>query len=87
MVLLGMGGGILANIYLHIAAPSPGCMEVLGLVHVCSTWGWYATIVLVMGAFAMLVGIGMVWLGLQLPAAALRLFDTEGRYPPDPAEP
>ncbi len=87
LLILGLGVGILLNLYLHMTAPAGGCQTIGTLLHVCSSWGWYATVVLTLGAFATLVGAGMVGLGLQLPSSPLRLFDTEGVYPPDPAEP
>ena len=87
LLLIGMGGGILLNIYLHMVPALGQCQMFLRIMHVCSEWGWYATVVLALGAFATLIGSGMIWLGLQLPSSPLRLFDTEGAYPPDPAEP
>lgn len=87
LLVIGMGGAILLNIFLHLLPAVGQCELFVGLLRVCNEWGWYATIVLALGAFATLVGAGMIWLGLQLPVSRLRLFDTEGHYPPDPAEP
>lgn len=87
LIFLGLGLGIVLNLYLHLIAPVGGCIVVASDFHVCSSWGWYATVVVSLGAFATLVGAGMVWLASQVPRAPLRVFDSEGRFPPDPAEP
>lgn len=87
LLMLGFGVGVIANLLLHAAAPVGQCVQFLPGFWVCNSWGWYATVVLVLGLFATLVGVGMVALAVQMPRAPLRLFDTEGRYPPDPSEP
>jgi hypothetical protein len=87
LLLLGFGGCMIVNLLLHLSAPLGGCLALPGGFHVCSGWGWYATTLFALGVLATLVGAGMVWLGLRMPAGPLRLFDTEGRFPPDPSEP
>lgn len=88
LILLGLGVMIVLNLALHALAMSEGhCINVLGLVLVCHNWYWGATVVAALGAFATLVGAGMITLGAQRPTAPLRLFDTEGRWAPDPEEP
>lgn len=90
LLILGLGIGIILNLALHQFAyglPPPSCVTSPYFPPVCATWGWGATIVLVLGAFASVIGAAMISIGLQLSPAPLRLFDTEGKFPPDPAEP
>lgn len=89
LLILGMGGGVIFNLAIHQFASTlnPPCYSSAYLPVVCEGWGWGATIVLCLGAFAAIIGAAMISIGLQLPPMPLRLFDTEGKYPPDPSEP
>ena len=87
LLTLGLGVAIILNLLAHLGVPAGSCRTLVPGLHICDTWGWYATVVFVLGIFASLVGAGMIALGQQLPASPLRVFDTEGAHPPDPAEP
>jgi hypothetical protein len=87
LLFLGMGVAIVLNILLHQLATPTSCLNIAGILTICPNWGWGATIVVCLGVFTSIVGVGLLMLGMQLPPAPLRLFDTEGRGPPDPSDP
>lgn len=85
LLILGTGVGMLANLALHSIAPAQGLS--LGLFTVYPGWSWYATVVFVLGAFATLVGLGMLWLSGFSPSGPVHLPDTEGPAAAPPAPP
>ncbi len=85
LLLVGLGGGILLNVLLHHLAPPGGYG--LGLFRVYPGWSAYASVALGLGVLTSLVGGAMLYFGWTTPRGMLRLFDTEGRSPPDPDEP
>ncbi len=76
LIVFGFGIGVVLNIVAHLTAPTQGSS--IFFVTVYPMWGWYATLTLVLGTLATFVGLGMIWLAMNIPYGPLSLPDTEG---------
>lgn len=71
LLIVGWGGGVLANVLLHLLAPSGGLA--LGSVRITDHLGSFAWLTLGIGVFTGAIGAGLLWLAYRSAPGPLRL--------------
>jgi hypothetical protein len=71
LLVVGLGFGVLANLYLHSVAGASG--TAIGPWTITSTIGPYAWATVGFGLFATLIGIGLWWVSRRQPKGPIGL--------------